>query len=293
MQSLLAAMPAFTRDGNTVEFILADDHSDDAHAVVPVIRGFAAAIRATGNDGVRAMRFCRQVHYAHGLAYTFSLARGEEIFFLSHDMIVTPDCVDELRAVSSASPSIGVIRPTSAHMDWAGACKFKPSQPPKTIEDVFAISSQVRGEFPGQMTDWPMLIGDAMWVRRAVIDRIGVFDTGFYGFWADIDYGVRLYRAGFRHAIARGAWLHHEGNGAAKEAALSGGRPLQENQLEMITHVNAAYERFRQKWDPSLPPAFRDMRRHHFDRLNKPPASPVASDFQPQIPPPSDLVEEL
>ena len=293
LQSLLASMPALTRNGNPPEFILADDHSDGAHAVAPVIRDFRDALRASGDHSVRAMRFRRQVHYAHGLAYTFSLARGDEIFFLSHDMIVTPHCIDELRAVAAGNSQIGILRPSSPHMDWAGAVKFVPPQPPHSIEDVFAISARVREHHRGETTDWPMLIGDAMWVRREVIDRIGVFDDGFYGFWADIDYGVRLHRAGFRHAIARGAWLHHEGNGAAKEAALSGGKPLVQNQTEMLARVNAAYERFRQKWDQTLPPHFRDVKRQHLDRLNAPPPSPAASDYQPPIEPPADLVEEL
>ena len=287
-------MPTLSRGGNPVEFIVADDHSDDAHAVAPVIREFTTSVRVSGDHAVRALRFRRQVHYAHGLAYTFSLARGEEIFFVSHDMIVTPDCIEELRDVASADPTIGVLRPVSAHMDWAGACRYEPPQAPQSIEDVFAISARVREERRGQTTDWPMLIGDAMWLRRAVIDRIGVFDTGFYGFWADIDYGVRLHRAGFRHAIARGAWLHHEGNGAAKEAALSGGRPMAQNQAEMLAHVGAAYERFRQKWDPTLPAVFRDMRRHHLDSLNSPPmSSPAGSTYHPPIVPPDDLIEEL
>src|SRR5205807_2697312 len=120
-------------------------------------------------------------------------------------------------------------------------------------------------------------------VSRAVIDKIGVFDTRFYGYMADIDYGVRARRAGFRNVIAAGAWLHHEGGGSAKATAEQGGPPLSELGREMVEYVHAAYEQFRLKWPADLLPAsFRDMKAHHFDALHALP--PMAGDaFVPPL----------
>jgi hypothetical protein len=108
-----------------------------------------------------------------------------------------------------------------------------------------------------------------MLIRRSVIDRIGVFDPQFPSFMGDIDYGIRAARAGFRHVIARGAWLHHEGNGTAKETASSWGPSVQEQGRRMVELVEASYRTFRRKWgEANLPPHFREMKRHHFEALH-------------------------
>src|SRR5439155_11059883 len=150
--------------------------------------------------------------------------------------------------------------------------------------DIARYAADVRSRSGGEVVDWPMLIGDAMLVKRAVIDRIGVFDTRFYAYMADIDYGVRLHRAGFRHAIARGAWLHHEGEGTAKETAATGGATMPEYSRRMLAEVAAAYEQFRQKWGgDNLPPTFREMKRHHFEALHALPGEVPGDTFQPPL----------
>lgn len=53
------------------------------------------------------------------------------------------------------------------------------------------------------------LIGDAFLVSQAVIDRIGTFDPLFYGYFADLDFGIRARMAGFNLVLARGAFAYH------------------------------------------------------------------------------------
>jgi GT2 family glycosyltransferase len=272
-----------------VEFVLVDDCSDEQRATLPILHSFRASARETQTTIVR---FRRRMHYAHGLAYAFSLARGD-VLFVSQDMVLTPDCVSEVLEVAAKDESIGVVRPTSQHMDWAKAFAQAPLAPQPTFVQIIAFAAELRRRFAREATDWPMLIGDAMLVKRSVIDRIGVFDTRFYAYLADIDYGVRLHRAGFRHVIARGAWLHHEGAGTAREIAASGGQPINEERQEMLKDVEAAYALFRQKWgEANLPPCFRDMKREHFERLHALPPLP-GGEFQPPLELTPDIGEIL
>jgi len=53
------------------------------------------------------------------------------------------------------------------------------------------------------------LTGDAFLVKRSVIDAIGTLDPAFYGYFADHDYGIRTCRAGFKLAVAQGAFAFH------------------------------------------------------------------------------------
>src|SRR5262249_4094482 len=156
---------------------------------------------------------------------------------VSHDMMIPPDCIAALLKTASTDPRIGIARPISEHMDWAKKFVVKPPQALATVHDVAEFAAQVRRQSDAAPVDWPMLIGDAMYIKRAVIEKIGVFDTRFYGFMGDIDYGIRACRAGFRHVIAPAAWLHHEGAGTEKET-----RDLLEHVTEMQRFVSAAYD---------------------------------------------------
>src|SRR5687768_4098051 len=257
LQSLLACREALAAAGG-VEFVLIDDHSDPQRATLPLLSEFRETIGDAAETKI--VRFKRRMHYTHALAYGLSLARGDQVLFTSQDMVISPPCIEELVDAARRDERIGVIRPTSQHMDWAKTFV----QSPPANRDASQFAAEIRQRFAGEIVDWPMLIGDAMLIARAVIDRIGVFDTRYRGFMGDIDYGVRLHRAGFRHVIARGAWLHHEGAGTAKESgdAQAGGEG-------MMRLVQTAYAEFRRKWgEEYLPPHFRDMRREHFERLH-------------------------
>ena len=265
------------------QYLLVDDCSDPGREVLPLLKQFRSEVASP----TRIVRFRRPMHYGLGLAHALSLTPGDaDVLFVSHDMILTPDCVAALReANETTAPAAGIVRPTSQHMDWAKSLAVSPPRPIETVEDAVEFSREVRRRFGAEQVDWPMLIGDAMLIRREVLDRVGVFDPQFDTFMGDIDYGLRARRAGFAHVIARGAWLHHEGNGTAKEtAAAADGPSVQEQGRRMLELVEASYARFRRKWgEANLPPYFRDMKRHHFDALHALPG-PIDSDaFVPPL----------
>ena len=295
LDSLLRCIPELHRHGDEIEFVLVDDCSDERTATIPVLRQFKSAADVRGGSTTTTLvRFRRPMHYSAGLAYAFSRARGEMVLFVSHDMVVPPRCIAELLAVARRDARIGVVRPTSEHMDWAKSFVQLPPGPPCSFEDVAAFAEQVGNQFASMAVPWPMLIGDAMLVKRSVIDRIGVFDPRFYAYVTDIDYSIRLHRAGFVHAIARGAWLHHEGGGAAKESAASGGASIAQQSAEMLQQVQAAYDLLREKWGGgNLPPHFRDMKRTHFEALHALPGELRGDEFVPPLTLGEDIAEVI
>ena len=68
-------------------------------------------------------------------------------------------------------------------------------------------------------TEDQVLSGDSILVKRAVLERIGVMDTQFFGYFGDVDFGLRCHLAGFKLICAKGAWLRHEGAGHIKTEA--------------------------------------------------------------------------
>ena len=285
--SLLFCQDALAARGEDVEFVLADDCSLEATDPSPQFTAF----RKSAHWPVTALRFRTRQHYTASMAYCMSLARGD-ILFVSHDMMLTPDCMTELFALAEAEPTFGVFRPRSAHMDFAHKMELAPSHSIETVEEAAEFASEVRQQFAGQVTGWPALIGDALFIRRSVIERIGVFDRRFYGFWSDLDYGVRVQRAGWRHGIAAGAWLHHSGSASGLENWPTG-EIAEQNHREMLRDSNAAYDVFRQKWgDHLLPPRMEDLTAAHYRALRSATRS-VGSDYQAPITMPDGLAEFL
>ena len=122
-----------------------------------------------------------------------------------------------------------------------------------------------------------MFIGDAMLVTPAAREQVGVFDTRFFGFMADVDYGVRCRRAGLRVVTALGAWLYHVGGATRKSAAAAGGADAELTLANLYNEqVAAAWALFRRKWDPALPDNFKEVKREQMARLL---AAPPASAF--------------
>jgi hypothetical protein len=185
-------------------------------------------------------------------------------------MIATPACIKTLLELAASDASIGVIRPVSPHMDCSRERQIAPpaALPLRDERDINVLSSFV-ARYHGLSTQEPtVFIGDAMLITRTAIDRIGVFDTRFFGFMGDIDYGVRARRAELRVVTALGAWLYHEGSGTRKNTAATAGADA-ENALgrKLDEQVAVAWERFRQKWDLTLPTTFDQSSREPMLRL--------------------------
>jgi GT2 family glycosyltransferase len=247
LSSLLGSVKSLGME-NAVEYILIDDCSDPAIGMMDLFQ----EVRRSTTANVQIIRFKKHQHYAYGVALAFSLARGENVLFFSHDMIIPPSCLQVLLHIAAADASFGILRCRSRHMDFNPELQLIPPVPMQAYQHVNAFGESAAKYFGGLVTETGLLIGDSMLVKRAVIDRIGVFDTRFFGLMADIDYGLRAQRAGFKHGVPLGAWLHHEGEVVTKQILAAGGP-------NPASNIHGPYKVFREKWDPTLPENFFEL----------------------------------
>ena len=294
LQALFECVSALglVRGADGVEFILIDDHSDPASGIVDMFREVRAAA-APAN--VRIVRFRTHRHYAYGMALGLSLARGATVLFVSHDMVVPPACLKTLLAVASSAAAFGIVRPISAHMYCTPQNQLAPAaaMPLQSGHDVVQFARHVARERGLAVDDPAVFIGDAMLVRRDVIDRIGVFDTRFFGFQADVDYGLRARRAGFRVVTALGAWLYHGGSGFRKSTAETAGAEAEaEVTRQIVSDAAAAWSTFRDKWrGATLPDTFQELDMPGLQQLARLPRAPW--EYQPPIVIDPDVCEVL
>ena len=245
---------------------------------------------------MRSIRFAQHHHYAYGVSTALSLARGRYVLFFSHDMHVPPACLRTLLEAAAARGDAegAILRPVSQHMDWAPGCQLAPPLPPRTTRDVDSFSRLVSNRYALALADYPILIGDAMLIGRRVIETIDVFDVRFFGFWADVDYGLRAQRAGFKLQVAWGAWVHHSGSGFRREMAKARGAEAEAAvSQQIVDDATRAYRLFREKWNMQLAD---DATQVHAEDIAEQGAAAAAAgvrQFEPPLAPDPAVWQEL
>ena len=232
------------------EFILVDDASAESEHILDAFRQHRA--NARGHE-TKIIRSRKHQHYSGVFSIGLHFATRDVVFFISNDMMVTPTFIQALLLVSSLSRDFGIVRGTSNYTDSHPEHRVEPKERPKDFREVDNFSRSVFNANGCGYVEDRMLSGDAILLKRELIDRIGVLDLRFFGYFGDIDYGMRAHLAGFKLVCAKGAWLFHEGSGHVKNEMARQSITLEQARDRRMALVEKAYAEFRQKWDPTLP----------------------------------------
>jgi GT2 family glycosyltransferase len=182
------------------EIVVVDDGSEDATLEIARAaseRGELTLLASTRNRGCPAARNL-------GL----DRARGEIVAFVDADGFATPSWLSELVRTFEQDPAIGGVASTVFYDDnpvvlngaggtvnrqgWAADLSMNESL------EVARLAEEAL---------YPM--GCGMAVRREAFERVGPFDDRMLNYYDDVDYGVRLWRAGYKVAVAADAWIDH------------------------------------------------------------------------------------
>lgn len=249
-QCLESVLFTFANDKfGEVEYILIDDNSSEECGIIDVFLEF----REQTSSNVKIIHFLERSQYTAAFSYGLAQATGGQILFLSNDMMVTPAYVRTLLGVAALEKNIGVVRGTSQYVDCFPEYCYQPPFSLRGYRDILSFSDFVAEYYGLQAAVDEFLTGDSVLIKREVLDKIGVMDMRFFGYFSDIDYGLRVQRAGFKLVCAKGAWLYHEGAGSHKEEAAAKDVDYAVIHEARMNEVNNAYQNFRLKWDMSLP----------------------------------------
>jgi len=248
-----------------VEFILIDDNSDTNEGITDLFFNF----RKSTKSPVKIIRFHQRQHYTGVFSHGLSQAQGDLVFFLSNDMMLTADFLKTVLSVANLETEIGIVRGTSQYTDSHPEHRCPSPFPMRGYQDVLDFSAYISRYHGLHYVEDKLLSGDAILIKRSLIHKIGVMDTRFFGYFGDIDYGLRARRAGFKLVCAKGAWLHHEGGGHIKHEAALSQVDLQLKHQSRMEMVQTAYAKFREKWDGSLPETYQVTFAFDWDKLQK------------------------
>jgi GT2 family glycosyltransferase len=230
-------------------FIFIDDAGAHGEPTFEVFRKVSAENRAPNTTIVRTKA---NVGYTGSFSLGLHLSRTELTLFLSNDMLLTPAYLQALLGVAALSPEFGCVRGTSRSTDGLPEHSVVPPDTVRTYEDVQAFADGVLRANGLDHVEDPLLCGDAVLIKRAVIEAIGVHDMALTPYFSDIDYGMRAQIAGFKLVAAKGAWLHHEAGGYTKRDAQRFQVPMETAYGKRMRQVRQCWDVFRAKWGSEL-----------------------------------------
>ena len=201
------------QDYPNYEIIVVDDGSRDRTRKVAERALSSGKLTIVGSPVNRGCPHARNLGLCH--------ARGEIVAFIDADGFAAPSWVRHLVATFAADESIGGVASTvffaanPVVINGAGGTVNRQGW----SADLAMNQAYDRAEIPSEVL-YPMGCGMAM--RRSAVERVGPFDDRMLNYYDDVDYGMRLWRAGYRVVVAPDAWIDHDfghsrGNPARKE----------------------------------------------------------------------------
>jgi GT2 family glycosyltransferase/spore maturation protein CgeB/Tfp pilus assembly protein PilF len=138
----------------------------------------------------------------------FSLAKGKYVVSLDNDTIVTPGWLTSFIEHAANNPKVGMFGPRSNYVSGPQLVKDALYRDARELD---AYAKKFCEHNKGRITKAIRLVGFCQFIKREVIERIGVTDGNLGFAFDDDDYTIRASIAGFDAAIVHDVFIHHTG----------------------------------------------------------------------------------
>lgn len=167
---------------------------------------------------IRIIQNSENYGFAKGNNIGIAQAKGEYVFILNPDTVLTPHCILSLSEYSQTHPEMGICMPKLLH-------KEKPNE----INSVgMTYNRQGRqfhigdGESDRGQYSSPMEIlivpGASMFCRRKMLEEIAGFDESYFAYYEDAELSLKAWWHGWRCVFLPDAVVYHLRNSAAKRS---------------------------------------------------------------------------
>ena len=159
------------------------------------------------------------LHNARNLGFVGSVNRGMEaagthdVALLNSDTVVPHGWLRRLAAQAYAVPRVASVSPFSNNATICGYPSVTGVSPAFGL-DAHAIDAACRAVNAGRGIEVPTTVGFCMYIRRAALNDVGLFDLETFGrgYGEENDFCLRASVRGWRHMLACDTYVHHDGD---------------------------------------------------------------------------------
>lgn len=142
------------------------------------------------------------------------LAGHCDVILLNSDTVVQSGWIDRMVQAARSDKRIGTVTPLSNNAEICTVpytCKSLPIEDLSLATEVDQVAAQVNA---GKILDIPVAIGFCMYIKRACLDQIGLFDAATWGrgYGEEVDFCMKAASMGWRHVMTGDTFVVHRGN---------------------------------------------------------------------------------
>ncbi len=205
--------------------------------------GTAAHIRAEF-PAVRVLESGTNLGFTGGnnLGLEYALKHGYEyILLLNNDTEVAPDFLAPLAAALEADPQAAAAGPliyyhAAPQVVWSagGMIDWRRGETRMT-----GMGARDAGQFGGPPRPVDFVTGCALLVRASVVAEVGALDERFFAYYEEVEWCVRMQRAGYRILFVPQSRIWHKISPQAREASPRVHYYMTRNRLLFLRTANA------------------------------------------------------
>ncbi len=188
----------------TNQIIVLDNHSRDGSAeaigaaypsvdliTIDTDRGYAG----NNNVGIRK-------------ALTYS---PEWVFVLNEDTVLEPTCLERMVAAGATDGHVGIVGPLVLHHNEPTVIQSAGGRLGRFWESIHEAANQPDTNQFTVPRDVDWISGCALMIRANAIVQAGMLDESFYYYWEELEWCLRVHKAGWRIVHVPDAKLWHKG----------------------------------------------------------------------------------
>jgi GT2 family glycosyltransferase len=147
-----------------------------------------------------------------GLRWGLRSPNGYEfIWLLDNDVIVHHGALDELLKPALADPEVGIVGSMLLNLDDENYVQeFAPRLNPWTGGITRHYEGPIGGIRRPQLVEADYQAACSLLVRVEALREVGIWDPNYFVLWDDIEWGVRMKRAGWRIVCTTESLVRHE-----------------------------------------------------------------------------------
>ncbi len=168
--------------------------------------------RLAAQGTITLLRNKRNLGFVASVNLGMQHAGDHDVALLNSDTEVPSGWLRRLQAQACAGEKIASVSPLSNNASICSYLGYEGGPMPAGIA-LAEIDAACRTVNAGRYADAPTTVGFCMYIRRAALDAVGLFDVATFGrgYGEENDFCLRASALGWRHHIACDTFVQHEG----------------------------------------------------------------------------------